>query len=100
MPDGEYKLIEDNTHDGYVIKQKEIDFMITNGVLSGTDIEGIVKFEVADGSNLALITVTNVRGAALPNTGGPGTDLFYLLGIMLTGLAGAGLVMKRRRCAA
>ena len=85
---------------GLIKKYGEIDFIITNGVLSGTDIEGIVKFEVADGSNLALITVTNVRSAALPNTGGPGTDLFYLLGIMLTGLAGTGLVMKRRREAA
>ena len=37
------------------------------------------------------------KSTALPNTGGPGTNMLYLLGIMLTGLAGAGLVMKRRR---
>ena len=35
--------------------------------------------------------------AVLPSTGGPGTSLFYLLGIMLMGTAGAGLVMKRNR---
>ena len=42
----------------------------------------------------------NEPGAALPATGGPGTDMIYLLGFMLTGLAGAGLVMRRRRNAA
>ena len=41
--------------------------------------------------------VENESGAALPNTGGPGTGLIYLLGIMLTGLAGAGLAMRLRR---
>ena len=39
----------------------------------------------------------NTPGAALPDTGGVGTTLFYLLGMMLTGLAGAGLVMRKRR---
>ena len=42
-------------------------------------------------------TIQNEPGKPLPATGGTGTNLIYLLGIMLTGLAGAGLVMKRRR---
>ena len=41
--------------------------------------------------------IANTPGVELPYTGGPGTNLIYILGIMLTGLAGAGLVMKRRR---
>jgi len=44
-----------------------------------------------------FISIKNEPGVELPATGGPGTTLFYLLGIMLTGLAGAGLVMKRLR---
>ncbi|MDO5138536.1 MAG: SpaA isopeptide-forming pilin-related protein [Oscillospiraceae bacterium] len=48
----------------------------------------------------AVFTVGNTPGAALPNTGGPGTTALYLLGIMLTGLAGAGLVMRRKKKAA
>ncbi|MBQ9065601.1 MAG: LPXTG cell wall anchor domain-containing protein [Blautia sp.] len=47
-----------------------------------------------------MAKVGNEPGAALPNTGGPGTSLIYLLGTMLTGIAGAGTVMKRRRKAA
>ena len=46
---------------------------------------------------ISLITITNTPGVSLPSTGGPGTNLIYLLGIMLTGFAGSGLVMKRRR---
>ena len=43
------------------------------------------------------ITVRNEPGAVLPNTGGPGTNLIYLFGTLLTGLGGAGLVMRKRR---
>jgi hypothetical protein len=41
--------------------------------------------------------IANNPGVELPATGGPGTTLIHLFGIMLTGLAGTGLVMKRRR---
>ena len=50
-----------------------------------------------DGTVSADIIMGNTPGAALPNTGGPGTKLFYLLGIILTTFAGAGLVMWKRR---
>ena len=43
------------------------------------------------------IRVWNSQGYALPSTGGPGTNLIYLIGLMLTGIAGAGLVMRKRR---
>ena len=43
------------------------------------------------------VSVRNVAGVMLPSTGGPGTKLIYLLGIMLIGIAGAGLVMRRKR---
>ena len=37
------------------------------------------------------LVVTNNAGVELPSTGGPGTRMLYLLGIMLTSLAAAGL---------
>ena len=43
------------------------------------------------------VTIKNYSGYALPSTGGPGTSLIYLLGSMLTALAGIGLLMKRRK---
>jgi LPXTG-motif cell wall-anchored protein len=48
-----------------------------------------------DGKAIA-ITVRNEPGAALPHTGGSGTGLIYFLGILLTCLAGVGLVMRKR----
>ena len=50
----------------------------------------------ASGTTPAVISVENTPGTALPDTGGPGTKLIYLFGFMLTGLAGAGMFMKRR----
>ena len=99
LPDGEYRLVEDSSKPGYIIVQKEIDFTISDGVVDGTDIEGIVTFRKADEekSTLALITITNNPGPALPATGGTGTTLIYLIGLMLTAFAGAGLVLRRRR---
>ena len=40
---------------------------------------------------------TDKGGASLPHTGGPGTYIVYLSGIMLTGIAGAVLLLRRRR---
>ena len=54
---------------------------------------------VTSNSNSELIyyRITNNPGVSLPSTGSPGTNLIYLFGVMLTGLAGAGLVMRRKR---
>lgn len=50
-----------------------------------------------DGTVSADITVGNTPGAALPHTGGPGTNLFYLIGLLMMAFAGIGFVMKRRK---
>ena len=44
--------------------------------------------------------MTTVPGAALPNTGGPGTANLYVPGIILTCIAGAALIIKGRMKAA
>ena len=43
------------------------------------------------------VKITNQSGYELPSTGGPGTNLIYFLGTILTVLAGVGLVMRKRR---
>ena len=45
----------------------------------------------------AAFTIRNTLGSALPQTGGPGTNLIYLIGLTFTAFAGVGLVMKKRR---
>ena len=41
------------------------------------------------------LKVTNDAGVSLPATGGPGTSLIYILGLMCTGLAGVVLLVRR-----
>ena len=45
----------------------------------------------------AAFTIRNTPGSALPQTGGPGTNLIYLLGFTLTGLAGSSLVTRKKQ---
>lgn len=47
-----------------------------------------------------VVEVLNNPGVTLPATGGPGTTMLYFLGIILTGIAGASLIIKRRMKAA
>ena len=47
-------------------------------------------------NGLWKLSVQNSAGYELPSTGGSGNNIFYLLGVTLIGLAGAGFVMKRR----
>ena len=96
---GRYSLEEIHAPDGYVILTKHIYFNIAqDGKASLTDENGTGGNSNANASiSENTITVKNTTGAALPSTGGPGTGMLYLLGITLIGLAGVGLVMKRRR---
>ena len=51
----------------------------------------------AENATRDTFIIQNEPGAALPNTGGPGTNFFYMIGCILTLLAGTGIVMKKRR---
>ena len=94
---GYYYLHETKAPDGYVMTE-------SNGWHFQVDENGIVQdagdftdngtFRYVDAKN---VTIENTPGAALPHTGGHGTNMLYLLGITLIGLAGAGFVMKKRR---
>ena len=97
-------IIENDGDDTFYIKVdpegvKLLKKVVEDGKLSLVEADGLVVNNVtvtSDGSSLEFI-MENTPGAALPYTGGPGTNMLYFFGIMLTGLAGAGLVMKRRR---
>lgn len=62
--------------------------------LSEDDTVKIVNNYNNTGDN--VIIRGNTLGAALPGTGGPGTNLIYLLGLMLAGIAGAGLLIMSK----
>lgn len=73
----------------------------TNGILTMTaeiagEYVGADKLEKIN-NGLWKLSVQNSAGYELPHTGGIGTNLFTLFGIMLAGIAGAGLIMRRLR---
>ena len=96
---GIYRLTETSAPSGYIILTKDIYFKVSDGAVTLTDIDGQTKTysDVSLLDDNTTIVVKNTPGMALPSTGGPGTTALYFLGIMLTGIAGAGLVMRKRR---
>jgi len=94
---GHYELVETNPPAGYVRTSANPRFKVK------IDTDGSLKVEftntdmVTYDSTTKTFTVKNEPGAALPNSGGPGTRLFYLLGIALAGFAGAGLLLRKHR---
>ena len=99
MASGIYKLSETNAPPGYIILTKDIYFNVANGTVTLTDENGDAKTysDVSLLDNNTTIAVKNNIGASLPSTGGPGIALLYLIGTILTSLAGAGLVVRKRR---
>ena len=95
LPAGHYKLVESHAPDGYII--------LSSGITFSVDISDETAMITMDDTredataNGDTIIVKNIPGVALPATGGSGTSMIYLFGIILTGLTGAGFVMRRRR---
>ena len=56
-----------------------------------------VTYTRATVNSEATFVIGNTPGSVLPATGGEGTRMIYLLGITLMVLAGAGLILVRRR---
>ena len=108
---GDYKLHEVSPPAGYVITGNSDTFFkanddktITLTDENGTEVEkdtstGVQEIVMIKHLN-GTFTVRNEPGAALPSTGGPGTNMLYFFGIILTGIAGASLIIKRRMKAA
>ena len=106
LSQGYYKLVETEVPTGYVKLEEDPIFRVTedNGIITITmlEMQNGTAIETSEQVSQIILSsstfiVGNPPGAALPNTGGPGTNLIYLFGFLMTGLAGAGLVMKRRR---
>ena len=106
LDDGDYKLSETKTPDGYndiadivftITAEHDIvsnDPRLTS--LTGDTTTGEITF-TPNTSNGSLTTdVENKSGAELPETGGMGTTIFYVLGAILVIGAGVLLIARRR----
>lgn len=114
LDDGTYYLEETKAPAGYNKLDKPIEIVIKaetkNGqTWDGVSADALVKLDVtADGkagtgdveTGIANITVANNKGSELPETGGIGTTIFYIVGSVLVVGAAILLITKKRMGAA
>lgn len=100
---GVYQMIETQAPKGYIVRVEPVIITITpdSGLGGVAYNDGTAYSQGGEGlsyeNKLYTLKITNSAGTELPNTGGAGTTLIYLLGIILICAGGAGLVMIRRR---
>lgn len=89
MPPGTKFRVHEKDTDGYTVSVTDGETTEENTIYTGVT-----------SVDYTLVTFTNTKnenpsGYALPNTGGPGTRLFTIFGLIL--IAGAGLLLWRKR---
>ena len=106
LDDGEYKLEETTTPEGYNT-MAPIEFKIeathdeTSAnpqliTLTGNKLNGDVLFNTNPAEGTLKTDVKNYKGSELPETGGMGTTVLYAAGTLMILAAAAFLVMKKK----
>lgn len=110
LDDGTYKLREIKAPDGYNLLPADVTVVITATTANGQSWGGaagdaLTKLAVtADAeagsantsTGIASITIANNQGSTLPETGGMGTTIFYVVGGLLVVGAAVLLITKKR----
>lgn len=96
LKDGSWALVETNAPEGYLITEGTVTLTVKNEQIKIGDQLLTPDKSVTD-HNVYILEVPNTPGVSLPSTGGPGTAMIYLLGAMLTGVAGAGFAARKTR---
>ncbi len=112
LAEGTYKLEEIKAPDGYVLPDSPFYITITDsiGILGSVGTLDVTGSHTGTGSivntngmaeNILTVwaEITNKPGSTLPETGGMGTTLFTVLGIILMAGAVSYVFMKRKRTA-
>ena len=94
---GEYRLIETKAPEGYILFDKPISIFVNAGNVTALQGIGNAKVAYSEEDDTWEITVWNTAGTKLPATGGPGTRMFYLLGMMLVTLGSVLLLIRWQR---
>ena len=99
---GKYFLVETSAPAGYIPLTEPVEITVSaSGVTykqNGNNLSNSGQGVTYDlETEVYTLKVINNESYELPSTGGSGTDRIYLYGVLLTGLAGTGLVMKKRR---
>lgn len=111
LPNGEYKLVETKTHEGYNLLTEPVDANLTldyttkwNDTKTFDETGKLIKHDynttkVMNGDTeykYAEIVIINRKGFNLPTTGGFGTLLFSGIGVLLV-VAGVGVLLSLKK---
>lgn len=111
LDDGTLHLMEIKAPNGYNLLDHDLEIVIDAATANGQAWDGIpanaltaltIAVDQGDAENgnaqtgAVALTVTNNQGATLPETGGMGTTLFYVIGGLLVVGAGILLVVRLR----
>ena len=109
LSEGTYEIVETKAPDGYILPDKPFEIVITDeiGVLGSvgrlsvtSSHDGSGSIANTNGMGEQILTVwadiTNEPGSALPETGGIGTTLFTILGIVMMAGAVAFFTLRKR----
>ena len=111
LDDGTYYLREIQAPNGYNLLEEDVQLVITATTANGQEWDGAANtaltgltIAVDNGAaqngvldtGIVNVTVENNQGATLPETGGMGTTLFYIIGGLLVVGAGVLLVVRIR----
>ena len=112
LDDGTYYLREIQAPNGYNLLEEDVQLVITATTANGQDWNSGIATDALTGLTITVgngaaqngvldtgvvnVTVENKQGATLPETGGMGTTLFYIIGGLLVVGAGILLVVRIR----
>ena len=111
LDDGTYYLLEIKAPNGYNLLEHDLEVTITATTANGQNWNGVpanaltaltIAVDQGNAENgnaqtgAVALTVTNNQGTTLPETGGMGTTLFYVIGGLLVAGAGILLVVRLR----
>lgn len=108
LTEGQYRIQETAAPDGYVVLEEAIYFNIAKETTSDdednpvaesytvtlTDADGRAQLEESTTTYSHRIKIANQAGTALPNTGGPGTYWYVLVGLLLMGFSFIWFILK------
>lgn len=92
---GSYKLEEKTPPKGYAKLSGDVDFEVKEGSYDGSDTELKYNIEVKQGEKVVYGKQVKNKKVSIPETGGIGTVIFTVVGVML--MVGAAFALKRRK---